>query len=140
MDTIDACFKIGQVLRISASAITYAGVKDKRAKTSQWCCVRKFAPSKLLSNAGRIRNLKVGNITFKDHCLKIGQLSGNFFRIALRNVQAEDGLINASINHVKEHGFINYYGLQRFGNDKEAPTFTIGIKLIKGEWKEVSLY
>ncbi|KAH1013909.1 hypothetical protein HUJ04_002830 [Dendroctonus ponderosae] len=136
MDTIDACFKMGQVLRISASGITYAGVKDKRAKTSQWCCVRKFPPAKLLSNAGRIRNLKVGNIIFKDHCLKIGQLSGNFFRIALRNVQAEDILINESINHVKEHGFINYYGLQRFGNDKEAPTFTIGIKLIKGEWKE----
>ncbi|XP_066247908.1 pseudouridylate synthase 7 homolog [Euwallacea similis] len=136
MDTMDACFKISQALKIPAAKIYYAGLKDRRAKTTQWCCVKKYQPAKLIASLRNARNLKVGNIEFKEKCLKLGDLSGNRFRIALRNVQAEDDLINLSLNHVKEHGFINYYGLQRFGNEKEVPTYLIGIKLLTGSWKE----
>lgn len=139
MDTMDACFKIAQALHIPPARITYAGVKDKRGKTSQWCCIKKYQPAKLLSNLNRIRNLKVGNVEFKKHSLKLGDLSGNQFRIALRNVKADDELIEASLNHIKEKGFINYYGLQRFGHDKHVPTYSIGIKLLQGAWKDVSI-
>ncbi|XP_066152002.1 pseudouridylate synthase 7 homolog [Euwallacea fornicatus] len=135
MDTMDACFKISQALKIPVAKIYYAGLKDRRAKTTQWCCVKKYQPSKLIASLRNVRNLKVGNIEFKEKCLKLGDLSGNRFRIALRNVQAEDDLINRSLSHVKEHGFINYYGLQRFGNEKEVPTYLIGIKLLTGSWK-----
>lgn len=136
MDTMEACFKIGQSLHIPHTKITYAGVKDRRAKTTQWFCIKKCDPSKLIARTSHIRNLHVGNIEFKEKCLKIGQLRGNKFRIALRNVQAEDDLINRSMEHVKEYGFINYFGMQRFGNDKETPTFLIGIKLLQGLWEE----
>lgn len=137
MDTMDACFKIAEALKIPPLKIAYAGVKDRRSKTSQWFSIKKYEPAKIVSQTKRIRNLYVGNIEFKENGLKIGQLSGNKFRIALRNVIADDDLIINSLTYVKEHGFINYYGLQRFGNDKEAPTFSVGIKLLQGEWKEV---
>lgn len=139
MDTMDACLKIANCLRMSPANFTYAGVKDKRAKTTQWLCIHKVYPWKLIKKTRPLRNIKVGNFTFKDEPLKLGQLRGNRFRIALRNVTGDDDLINQSMNHVKENGFINFYGLQRFGNNKEVPTYDIGINLLLGKWKEVNV-
>ena len=59
------------------------------------------------------------------------------FRIALRNVTAPDDLIDAACTHLQEHGFINYYGLQRFGSRVDTPTYNIGLKLLQGSFKEV---
>lgn len=84
-----------------------------------------------------MRNIKIGNICFKNQPLKLGRLRGNRFRIALRNITADDDTVNKSMESLKDRGFINYYGLQRFGNDKEVPTFLIGAKLMQGNWKEV---
>lgn len=122
---------------MSASHFTYAGVKDKRAKTTQWFSVRKVEPWKLIVKTKSVRQIKIGNITFKDKPLKLGELIGNRFRIALRNVVGADDLITDVINSLNKNGFINYYGLQRFGNDKEVPTYSIGIELMLGNWKEV---
>lgn len=74
---------------------------------------------------------------FKDKPLMLGQLKGNRFRIALRNVLADDELIEESMKFIEENGFINYYGLQRFGNDKQVPTYDIGVALLLGQWKKV---
>ncbi|CAH0546724.1 unnamed protein product [Brassicogethes aeneus] len=136
MDTMDACIKISDCVRMATHTFNYAGVKDKRAKTTQWFSAKKVEPWKLIIKTKNLRNVKIGNITFKDHPLRLGDLSGNTFRIALRNVEGEDELINKNMQFVKENGFINYYGLQRFGNDKEVPTFDIGIKLMHGKWEE----
>lgn len=138
MDTLEACYQIGDCLRISSSSFSYAGVKDRRAKTTQWFSARRVEPWKLLKNTRSLRNVKVGNICFKNQPLKLGQLKGNRFRIALRNVTADDQQIDRSLETLKDNGFVNYYGLQRFGNDKDAPTYLIGEKLMLGKWKEVS--
>lgn len=136
---MEAIMKISDALKLATGNFTYAGVKDRRAKTTQWCCVRKVEPYKLLTKTRCIRNVKIGNLTFRDKVLKLGQLKGNKFRIALRNVLAEDELINKSLEEIQKNGFINYFGLQRFGNDKEVPTFNIGISLLQGKWKEVDI-
>lgn len=122
---------------MKASSFSYAGVKDRRAKTTQWFSVRKLDPRKLVRQTKRLGNIHVGNITFKDKPLRLGHLMSNRFRIALRNVLAENTVIDETLNALKENGFINYFGLQRFGNDKEVPTFEIGVKLMQGNWKEV---
>lgn len=137
MDTMEAAFKISDSLRMKAASFTYAGVKDRRAKTTQWFCVRKVDPRKLVFRTRHLRNIHIGNFTFKDKPLKLGQLIGNRFRIALRHITVEDTVIEDALNSLKEHGFINYYGLQRFGNNKEVPTFEIGVKLMQANWKEV---
>lgn len=113
-------------------------MKDKRAKTTQWVSVPKVPPARLLMKTKPMRNIKIGNICFKDQPLKLGKLRGNRFRIALRNVTADDNIINNAMESVKNRGFINYYGLQRFGNDKQVPTFLIGAKLMQGNFKEVA--
>lgn len=57
-----------------------------------------------------------------------------------RNVTADDGQINEVIESVKQRGFINYYGLQRFGSSVVAPTHVIGKTILQKNWKEVCSY
>lgn len=138
VDTLEAAFKISDCLKMKSALFTYAGVKDRRAKTTQWFSVKKVNPQKLLHRTRYLKAIRIGNIMFKSTPLKLGQLKGNRFRIALRNVSADSTIISNSLESLRENGFINYYGLQRFGNDKEVPTFDVGIKLMQGNWSEVS--
>ncbi|KRT81302.1 hypothetical protein AMK59_5240, partial [Oryctes borbonicus] len=138
IDTMEAALKIGDCLRMNPSNFNYAGVKDRRGKTTQWFSVRKVIPSKLIKRTECLRNIHIGNITFKKEPLRLGKLQGNRFRIALRNIDGDNDLINKAMECLKEKGFINYYGLQRFGNVKEVPTYEIGIKLLLGEFKELT--
>uniref|UniRef100_A0A182SUH0 TRUD domain-containing protein n=1 Tax=Anopheles maculatus TaxID=74869 RepID=A0A182SUH0_9DIPT len=136
LDTIQATMMMGQKLHCAPSLLTYAGTKDRRAKTTQWMCIRTREPTKIIAAARSIPNARVGNFKFKPNTLKLGQLQGNRFRIALRQVTASDEIINSCMEEFREKGFINYYGLQRFGNCASVPTYKIGIELLKGNWKE----
>ena len=55
-----------------------------------------------------------------------------------RNVTGSDEQIEEAMNNLKAKGFINYYGLQRFGSSSSVPTPEVGRALLLGEWKEGS--
>ena len=59
------------------------------------------------------------------------------FRICLRNVTASDECIENACSLLEKNGFINYYGLQRFGTRIEVPTYEIGKKMLQGKLREV---
>lgn len=59
------------------------------------------------------------------------------FRIALRQISANDEEINDAVQRFNENGFINYYGHQRFGNHASVPTHQIGQFLVQGNFKQV---
>lgn len=54
-----------------------------------------------------------------------------------RNVISTDEDIEKTLLSLQSNGFINYYGLQRFGSFAFAPTHEIGRCLIKKDWKKV---
>jgi len=137
-------------------------------------------PKQLLNALASENRIAIGNFVFTDTPLQLGHLKvilihsrtlfifcllilwliylqGNRFRLALRNVLAEESLIEAKLNSFKDNGFINYYGAQRFGtrelyNKKlyywtmlsnliilgHVPTHVIGKSLLLGKWQEVS--
>lgn len=70
---------------------------------------------------------------------KLGLSTTSRFRIALRNVEESDEVVESACTNLRDRGFINYYGLQRFGSRVEMPTFDIGKKLLQGNYKEVTL-
>lgn len=121
-------------LRMKPSKIAYAGTKDKRAHTSQLMCIKRKEPVVILNAVRKIPNMYCGNFSFKQDTLKLGHLQGNQFRIALRRITAEREVVEESLKSVKENGCINYYGLQRFGNSAEIPTYAIGRALIQAKW------
>lgn len=135
-DTIQATSQLAELLKCSPSVFAYAGTKDRRAITTQWVCVKQFDPRRIAAAAEKIKQLTVGNFCFKPETLKLGQLQGNRFRIALRQVTAEESAIRETMESFQEKGFINYFGLQRFGNSATVPTYKVGVEILKGNWKE----
>lgn len=123
-------------MNLNAGVLSYAGTKDKRGKTSQLFSIRKRDPEKILRAAERLPHIHVGNFSFKADPLRLGLLQGNRFRIALRHITAEAETIDASLTSLRENGFINYYGLQRFGNCAAIPTHRVGLALLRGEFDE----
>ncbi|XP_031825669.1 pseudouridine synthase 7 [Nomia melanderi] len=136
MDTMDALNQLAMNLRIKPNNFNYAGTKDRRAWTSQWVSLRKMEPSHVLRAAKNVRGAYVGNFKFMKDSLKLGMLNGNHFRIALRNVNGTDEQIEKTMVSLKKNGFINYYGLQRFGSVVSIPTYEIGKTLLQGKWNE----
>jgi len=59
------------------------------------------------------------------------------FRIALRHITDDETIIEKSLESLRDQGFINYYGLQRFGSCGEIPTHEIGKALLIGDFKLV---
>ncbi|XP_015108635.1 pseudouridylate synthase 7 homolog isoform X2 [Diachasma alloeum] len=134
MDTMDALNLLGMHLRLKPNSFTYAGTKDRRARTTQWICLKQIHPSSILDAGKRVRGAFVGNFKFAKDPLRLGQLKGNHFTIALRNVTATDEEIETALTSLRDNGFINYYGLQRFGTVASVPTHDIGKALLQANW------
>lgn len=129
---MDALNQLAMNLRMRPNNFNYAGTKDRRAWTTQWVSLRKVEPSDILRAAKNVRGAFVGNFKFTKEPLKLGMLTGNHFRIALRNINGTDEQIEKTMISLRDHGFINYYGLQRFGTVVAIPTYEIGKTLLQG--------
>ncbi len=115
-DTWEACEKIAQFLQIYSSEIGYAGLKDKRATTTQYITIPKKY-SKELKNF-RFKNIKILETHLHNKRLNIGDLEGNRFRINLYDVKQEDVYqIESIIKKISKIGLPNYFGYQRFGKE-----------------------
>ncbi|XP_050672495.1 pseudouridylate synthase 7 homolog [Leptidea sinapis] len=114
----------------------YAGTKDRRAKTSQWFSLRKVDPRKIVNACKDLPSVKIGNFSFSSVHLKLGMLKGNRFRICLRNVTGDPELVDRACCSLRDNGFLNYYGLQRFGANTSAPTSTVGKLLLQGNYEQ----
>ena len=116
IDTLQAISSLAYKLNTKVNNIGYAGIKDKRAKTSQLITFRRIKAKRLVGlNKGKSQ-IKLGNFSYVDKQLKLGDLTGNKFRIVIRNVSSKMSEIAPSIDSLKTNGFVNYFGIQRFGN------------------------
>ncbi|GAA5958197.1 hypothetical protein JCM8115_004015 [Rhodotorula mucilaginosa] len=80
------------------------------------------------------RMMRIGDVEYADNALELGMLKGNRFMITLRDVETPSiETLHASVASIRERGFINYYGMQRFGT-APMPTHAVGLALLRGEW------
>lgn len=135
IDTLQAASEIANALKLRPSQVNYAGTKDKRGITTQMLCIKKREPQQIHRSCRHIRNVKIGNFEIKKEVLKLGQLKGNQFKIALRHLKGDQNEIEKSLENIRDFGFINYYGLQRFGNCASIPTYEVGIAILKADYK-----
>ncbi|CAH1427928.1 unnamed protein product [Lactuca virosa] len=135
-DTQEALGVIGKMLGIQPRAFGFSGTKDKRAVTTQRVTVFKQRANKVANLNKRLIGIKVGDFSYVNEGLLLGQLHGNRFAITLRGVVADsEDTVKVAAVALGKHGFVNYFGMQRFGSGS-IPTHLIGAKLLKGEWKE----
>jgi tRNA pseudouridine13 synthase len=120
--TLDAVQALARALSCDPRAAGYAGMKDRRAVTTQTISLeapRGVDPQEL---AQRARGLALEGLVVHDakahgNKLKPGHLAGNRFAIALRGV-ATDRVpqVTAALERIGRDGVPNAFGAQRFGN------------------------
>jgi tRNA pseudouridine13 synthase len=149
-DTMDAVNQISRFLKVKPQVIGYAGTKDRRASTVQRCSVRYMRPRNLAGINGRIWGVSTGDYEYKDKPIYLGQLLGNEFVIAIKNCQivgdsSDESIaqqveklkknVDSSLSHMNEHGWINYFGHQRFGTH-EVGTHQVGQLILGDKYEE----
>ncbi len=102
---------------ISQKSIGYAGLKDKHAVTTQKMSVYGVDEEKITST--HITDV-TATICGRGDKIEIGDLKGNRFAIVVRGIEEPPHSIEKRIEDSRtrmesHHGFINYFGYQRFG-------------------------
>ncbi len=146
-DTMEVIAYISSQLKTSPKQFNFAGTKDRRAVTVQRVSVYRVYADTLAGLNRTLRGSKVGNFQYEKHRLELGDLMGNEFLITLRDctfgsekvegyekVALADKVIGAAVENMQVHGFINYYGLQRFGA-YSVGTDDVGKKILQGDFE-----
>ncbi|XP_073508347.1 pseudouridylate synthase 7 homolog isoform X2 [Phyllobates terribilis] len=135
-DTMDAINVLSKFLRVKPNIFSYMGTKDKRAITVQAIAVLKITAQRLAHLNKCLMNFKLGNFTYQKNPLKLGELQGNNFTVVLRNITGTDEQVEQAMTSLRDIGFINYYGMQRFGTTA-VPTYQVGRAILQSNWNEM---
>ncbi|TQR40785.1 tRNA pseudouridine(13) synthase TruD [Campylobacter sp. MIT 12-8780] len=108
----------------------YAGLKDKQGYTTQFLSLPRSFESRLLEF--KHEKLEIKNTFLHKNKLKIGHLKGNSFFIRLKKVGKVEAIkLENAFKALKEQGFANYFGYQRFGKFKD--NFNLGLEILHGK-------
>mmetsp|Transcript_27244 Transcript_27244/g.76096 ORF Transcript_27244/g.76096 Transcript_27244/m.76096 type:complete len:659 (+) Transcript_27244:89-2065(+) len=134
-DTTEVVSLLARLSHGKNKAFSYAGTKDKRGITVQRMRVDGLDASSLYRLNSRLRGIRVGDCVAKEGPLRLGDHSGNRFTVVVRGVSETDTDIVKSVESVSKDGFLNYFGMQRFGSPS-VPTWSIGQAMLKEDWEE----
>ncbi|XP_074644790.1 pseudouridylate synthase 7 homolog [Tubulanus polymorphus] len=134
-DTMNAVGAIASCLRMKPGVFQYAGTKDKRGKTVQKISAKRVRPERLFGLNKVLSNIKLGNFSYEKDRLQLGDLAGNHFTVVLRNCTGKEDQISKAMKSLSENGFINYFGMQRFGTSS-IPTHHVGRALLHSDWSK----
>ena len=147
-NTLEVTSFLARRLSIKPKDLGFAGTKDRRAATVQRVSIKRQHADRLAHLNRDLRNAKIGDFKYEKHGLELGDLQGNEFIITLRDchfgndshlddearLQSAKDVVGQAIEHLKGHGFINYFGLQRFGSF-DIGTDEVGKKILMGDYE-----
>ncbi|MFW5926213.1 MAG: tRNA pseudouridine(13) synthase TruD [Myxococcota bacterium] len=116
LTTAEAVRRLAVALGVPPKAGSWAGLKDRRAVTTQWAS---FEGARAEAAQGvELDGVRVLAAAPNEHKLRTGHLRANHFRIVVRDVPAERlGDLETARTHLSREGVPNYYEAQRFGRD-----------------------
>lgn len=142
-DTMEIIGFLARQLKMSPKNFQFAGTKDRRGVTVQRACAFRLRAERLAGLNKGLRNAAVGDFEYRQSGIDLGELNGNEFVITLRDVEFANGsrdtteieeTVGKSLCDLRERGYLNYYGLQRFGTFSRGTHIT-GIKILQGDFK-----
>lgn len=127
--------RLAQQAKISASAVSYAGLKDRHAVTEQWFSVH--LPGRLEPdwNTDVEADFTILKSVRHSRKLRRGALAGNRFCITVREIQGDMAELSERFRQLTALGVPNYFGEQRFGhtasNLERAEAMLRGMEIIR---------
>lgn len=145
-DTMEVLYFLASQLKLAVKNFQFAGTKDRRGVTVQRVSAYRVPADRLKHMNGRLRGAVLGGFKYEQNGLELGELYGNEFVITLRDCQfpgdesrsaperleSAKSVVAEAIRNFQARGFINYYGLQRFGSFSVS-TDDVGKKMLKGD-------
>jgi tRNA pseudouridine13 synthase len=130
--------EFARVLRISRRRIGFAGTKDKHAVSTRLFSFENVPPETV--RGIRLKDVEILDAFRSDRPLEIGDLSGNRFRILVRNLSADSESAAKAVAETEQAlrrlgGFPSFFGIQRFGSVRPI-THVVGRHLVRGEFRE----
>jgi len=108
--------QLAEHLQLPYKSVSYAGMKDRHAITSQWFSAHMPGLEMPDLQPDALAGCEIIDVARHDRKLRPGQLSYNRFRIVLRDcVIADQVELNERIASLTQFGLPNYFGSQRFG-------------------------
>ena len=114
-NTDEVAARIAEFAGVSRMSVSYAGLKDRQARTRQWFSVHlpgKQGPDWQALNGSELRVLEACRHNRK---LKKGTLKGNRFHLRIRRLKADRAPLEQRLQQIARDGAPNYFGPQRFG-------------------------
>ncbi len=141
LSTIEVIEDIAQQIGCDPKTIGYAGIKDRDALTAQRLSFRKISLQKLKqvhSPYFFLKDIEVGK-----GVVSMGQLRGNRFTLLIRTDRSflsktTFDVFTKQLTSVREHGFYNFFYLQRFGTPRLL-NYQWGLALLQGNYEKVVL-
>lgn len=138
--------QLAAALKVPVSLFSYADAKDKRGISTQLCTVyrvpKERAQHVLKPMASRALDEQphlVGDLRYTHHKLQLGDCRGNHIAVAIRSLPNEDALpesqVGESISSWQSRGFINFFGLPRFGTTGPTSYHLIGRAMLRKDFK-----
>ncbi len=118
LNTEELIKRLARSLGKPAKCISYAGLKDRQAITTQWLSVH--VPGEVIPDVDVLQGDGWRVIESDRHLkkLKTGALAGNKFTLVLRDITDRDAL-ESRLETVRSSGVPNYFGPQRFGHNNQ---------------------
>ncbi|KAI1640920.1 pseudouridine synthase [Biscogniauxia mediterranea] len=147
-DTMDALTHMARCLKVPPNVFGTAGTKDRRAVTVQRVSIKGRNPQSLIFLNNKIPSIKIGDFNYEQQPIHLNSHNGNEFVVVLKNCsfsgtedlsfdQALDvarSTVDSALSQLIHHGFINYYGTQRFGTH-QIGTHEVGMKILKDDFE-----
>jgi len=128
--TEEVASDLARAAKVQPRDIGYAGRKDRIAVATQTFSVPGLDPAEALDLV--LPGVRVLEAVRHGHKLRTGQLRGNRFEIALREVaQPERSAVRSRLEALCRTGMPNRFGAQRFGRD--GRNAAIGARMLRGK-------
>jgi len=139
-DTTLLIKEMAKALGISQKSIGYAGLKDKASVSIQ-------SISFFGVDEEKLQKVRIPGVTIRNMCrgdrINIGDLDGNDFDIVARDLTRPLDVISSDLENTLDklhgwHGFLNYFGYQRFGLQRPV-TAEVGKHIVKKDYESAAL-
>jgi tRNA pseudouridine13 synthase len=109
--------QLARFASVPQSQVSYAGLKDRHARTVQWFSVQ--LPGKTEPDWSAFDTPSVTVLETRRHNRKLrrGALRGNRFHLRIALLDHNPERLRANLDAVKREGVPNYFGEQRFGHE-----------------------
>ncbi|QPG73174.1 hypothetical protein FOA43_000480 [Brettanomyces nanus] len=139
-ETMEVANILAKIMGIPVKHVKYAGTKDRRGVTVQKASLENVPVERANSLNRILRGCQIGGFEYSDTPVNLAALAGNEFIITLRDAKSIDSSItleeavSSIVKSLSTIGFVNYYGMQRFGTFSVS-THEVGKEILNGNWK-----